>query len=75
MVKNATSLTNTVDVCPLNSVIFGACITFTRRFPWAASRNMYTWMSLRNASPTPRPPLRVGDRFPWYPPNGGRVSG
>ena len=65
MVKNAESLTNTVDVCPLNRVIFGACITFTRRSPWAASMNMYTWMSLRNASPTPSPPFKVGDMVPW----------
>ena len=52
-----------------NMVIFGACMTLIRRSPWAASMNMNTWMSFRNASPRLTPPLFPG-AF-GYPPNPG----
>ena len=58
-----------VAVWPLNIVSFGACMTLVRRSPWAASMNMNTWMSLRNARPSDRPPLAAG--VFGKPPNGG----
>src|SRR5262245_5400289 len=48
-------ITLIVEVWPLNSVSFGACMTFVRVSPWAASMKRNTWMSLRNARPMVRP--------------------
>jgi hypothetical protein len=51
----ANVVTDSVDVLPLNSVSFGACITFARMSPCTASMNRNTWMSLMNARPIVSP--------------------
>src|SRR5438477_4607259 len=67
--KNCVSATVIVDVWPLNNVNFGACMTLVRWSPWAASMNIYTSISLKNAKPRLRPPLAPG--LPGKAPNGG----
>ena len=67
--KNCWSWTLMLAVWPLKTVIFGACMTWVRRSPAAASMNMKTWMSLRKARPSDRPPSAPS--VPGKPPNGG----